>query len=115
MINRHRELRPYYVKLNLKDVSNMLLTACKEPDVAALYLQLKDLQSITVELQKDSTSLLDARILFNGIWKKFSELLHRLSLSGRTIENCTFESAFENFTPVLRHHFLHTINVLSRF
>lgn len=54
-------------------------------------LQLKDLQSVTVELQKGFTS--EARILFIENLENFPDFLNRLSSSGRIVENSAFKSA----------------------
>lgn len=64
----------------------------QKASVGALYLQLKDAQSVTVALQNDSTSLSDTRIVFNKILKNFSELLDKLSTSEKLVEENTIES-----------------------
>lgn len=85
MVERHQKLRLYYNRVNLEYVSKMLLTAREEADVGALNLQLKDLQSVTVELQNEFKSLSDCKNLFGGILKIFPEHLDRLSMSKKFV------------------------------
>ena len=58
-----------------------------------LLRRLSALNSITIEIQSDSTSLVDARYLFDGQINKYPSLKNRLSSNADIVENETFECA----------------------
>lgn len=56
-----------------------MLTTREEIEVDGFYLQLKGLNSVTVQVQSEMTSICDARVLLSSVSKNFPEPEHSLN------------------------------------
>lgn len=70
MQRRYRKIRDILPKLWHPEVKELGLTHEDEHEIDALTNRLKDLGSVTVELQTDWTYLLDAGFLLDGVLGK---------------------------------------------
>lgn len=68
MMSRYSELKDYLSNIEYAEVTELLFTDHKNEEVDALRKCLQDLNSISGELQADSTTLADGRVLLQGVW-----------------------------------------------
>lgn len=90
MLKRYVELREF---LTLLDIPDIFLSSREDAEVNSVLVTLSDLDSITKELQKESTTMCEARTLFDGVLSEFPEMENRLSATSNIIENKVFEAA----------------------
>lgn len=90
MVRRYVEILEYIRQVNHQDVKQLLLTEDENKEVSELLRRLSAMDSVTIELQSDSTTLLDARNLFVGLIQKYPRFSTRLSACFKIVENESF-------------------------
>lgn len=93
MLNRYTELREYLPMLESDEIDMLLLTASENRKLESLLNIINPLESVTKTLQEESTSIGDARALFDAVMEKFPESTRRLSSSASIVHSTFFESA----------------------
>lgn len=71
MTTRYVALKPILIEIEYTEVKGLLLTDVDDEDVDELLCRLQYLNSITVTIQEDKTTVRLARMLFAGAKKKF--------------------------------------------
>ena len=93
MVQRYVELREYLALLESDEVDALSLTPAENRRADALLLQLKPLESVNKVLQTNSTTVSDARALFDAVIQKYSDTTNRLSSSAGIVHSPDFENA----------------------
>lgn len=93
MLRRYRELKEFLPKLDDVELESILLSEEEDILVDHLCTKLRDLDSVTKELQRSNISLAEARVLFDGVIEKYPNSKRRLGPDSNIIENKRFESA----------------------
>lgn len=97
MLKQHRKITDFYEHVDLADLNNELLTNREKADLNALFHRLEDLNWFIMKLQRESTKISNARALFNGVMKSFSELSNRLSSTSTIVKNTLIEIPTKKF------------------
>lgn len=93
MIKTYIEIKDYNINFSIEKSGNLLLTDEEEIVVERLLKNLEDLNSVTVALQSDSTTLPDARAILDEIQGKFPSLESLIVPKAPIVEHPSFESA----------------------
>eukprot|EP00171_Calliarthron_tuberculosum_P004916 IDg4916t1 len=93
MLQRYIELRPFLSDIDLVSVDNKMPSARENRKIEDVLKVLGDLNSVSLCLQKESTSLADVRALFDTVIDDFPELEIRLGKNAEIVGCKEFESA----------------------
>jgi len=93
MMQRYCNIRHHLPEIDHPEVQELLLSEEENSDTDALLKRLTDLNSVTVELQSDCTTLEDCRVLFDGVLEKYPLMKDRLGDKTSMVLNPHFEEA----------------------
>ena len=96
MLRRYCQLREYPPKIDSEKVDELQPTVSENRRVDALVTRLNDLDEVTKKLQCDSTTLSDARDLFDADIDVFPETAYRLWSTSEIVHFSVLESAVVN-------------------
>ena len=80
-------------KIEDDEIEKLILTASEYRRIEKLNEKFKDLNSVTLALQKENTTVADARCLFETVLEEFPEMRKRLGNDAKIIANPNFENA----------------------
>ena len=80
LIQSYFELKEY-IDVYDEDDQDFIPSAAEDTRIRALSNTLKDFESVSKHLQKDTVQISDARALFDSLLEQFPELQHYLGLS----------------------------------
>ena len=92
-LQQHVRLRDVLPRLNSDEIALLSLTPPEDIHIDGLLLQLNPLESVNLVLLRESTSISDARTVFDAFIRKFPDTTNRLSPNAGIIHNPLFESA----------------------
>ncbi|RHY69411.1 hypothetical protein DYB34_008694 [Aphanomyces astaci] len=93
MLKRYIELKPFLLAIADDSIDVLRLNVVEDREVTALLVTLEDLNSITLALQGDESSLLEVRQIFDTVIEDYPDAVGRLGPSARVVKNPCFESA----------------------
>lgn len=93
MFKRYMQIREFLPELGSEDLDDLALSVPETRKIEQLMDRLKTVDSVTKELQAESTTLSDVRVLFDAIIDKFPSTRGRLSSNAGIVNNVDFESA----------------------
>lgn len=93
MLQQYVRMRDVLPKLKSDDIAAISLTPSENRRIDGLIQQLKPLESVTLELQRDCTTVSDARTLFDAVMHEFPDTTNRLSPSAGIVHSPVFENA----------------------
>lgn len=93
MLERYCAIKDYIPKLDLKDIEEMTITKKRNDVVDSLFERLAEMESVTKALQSDTTTLSDARALFDTVIGYFPTTEDRLKANAGIIHSINFENA----------------------
>lgn len=79
--------------LQSEDVDDMFLTAAEDRRFDSFFQELKHLESVTMAVQSESTTVHDVRVLFDAVMEKYPETTTKLSSTANIIHSPVFETA----------------------
>lgn len=82
--------------IDLPEVQKLVPTDEEDDENERLLLMLKDLESVTKELQANNIDFGNAQILFDSVLRNNPSILPRLGPRSKVIENAAFKSALCN-------------------
>ena len=92
MIERYIKLREFLPELNSTIVDSLCLSPSENRRIDNLVVQLESLNSVTKELLKDATSMIDTRALFDLVIEDFPETDNLLAPRAPIVHDPFFES-----------------------
>lgn len=92
MIQRYLEMKEHIVSIDNAELMDMLPTPSEERSIKHIFEMLSDFESVTIELQKSSTDLIDARVLFDTLISKYVETSEYLSSDAAIVHSPDFET-----------------------
>ncbi len=94
MISRYLEIKEF-IRLVAEDYSDWLLPRRKDDEaIEALHSILKDLESVTKELQKETVTLAQVRTIFDQAILEHPSTFERLQSNAKIVYSKLFESAY---------------------
>lgn len=93
MLLYFQKLLEFILQVDDDEIQELIPSAEDQVDVRYLCYKLKDLDSVTKELQSDSTTLSDAHLLFDAVIQRNRQAQSRVSSHARIVENPVFEVA----------------------
>ena len=92
ILTRYGQITQFLPRLDLPDLSDILLSDEDSAVVDHLFKKLGDLDSVTNALQENSTTLSDARALFDAVIKRHPNSKSRLDERAQILEKVNFET-----------------------
>ncbi len=92
MLRRYIRIREHLSSLDSEEIDDIALTNHDNRRVDTLMKQLEPLESVTKALQDDTTTVSDARALFDAVTEKFPGTANRLSSFADIIHNLVFDN-----------------------
>lgn len=93
MIKRYREIREWIEKIGDEEIVELLLSKKEDKEIDVIFAKLDDLQSVTIELQRDNISMAEARTVFDTAIGTYPSMNERLKFNAAIVADPTFESA----------------------
>ena len=93
MLKRYTEIRDAIPKMNTRDINALMPTPMENEELDELYAILSDLNSVQIELQRNSTTMADVRVLFDAVIEKYPQTCYRLKPDAKIVKSPEFESA----------------------
>lgn len=93
MLERYVSIAHHITSLEFQKLEDFRLTNTDLDDTKALCKTFRELESVTLALQNRSTSLAEARMLFDDVKDKHKSTPRRLGHGAKTVENPNFDSA----------------------
>lgn len=93
MLLKYVDLRPVVLNLHLKDVDELLLEKRDDRCVDDLLIKMRDLDSVTKAVQKDTASLADIREYFDETIDKYPSTAAYIAPDAQIVHHKDFESA----------------------
>lgn len=93
MLKRYLVLKEFIVQLDDAEIIDLLPDGEEHARIETICNKMSDLDSITLQLQDDHTTISDARDMFDAIMHRHGCTKHRLAQNAPIVENVTFESA----------------------
>lgn len=92
MLSRYVRLREFLPNLNCYEIDELSLSVAENRRVDMLLVQLEPLDEVTKLLQSESTTVSDARALFDAVIQKYPDTTSRLASSAKIVHCPNFES-----------------------
>ena len=93
IISRYVRLREFLVDLGSSDTDDLCLNSSENRRVDSLPVRLKDLESVSKSLQKESATIAEVRVLFDAVMDQYPETASKLSPSAAIVHSPYLESA----------------------
>jgi hypothetical protein len=93
MLERYDKIKVFLQELNLNEVSDLLPNNREDREIEDLLTRLKNLDSVTLALQKENTSMADVRGLFDVVIEEYPESACRIGANADIVETPVFEAA----------------------
>lgn len=91
MLKRYNELNEFLPLLELEKIDLCTQTASENRHIDNLLMLLGELQSVSLELQKEKTTIAEFRALFDETVEEFPTLINRLGSAANIIQCKDFE------------------------
>jgi hypothetical protein len=92
MLNRYTQIRDFLPLLEIDELDEKLLNNRQNRDVDSLIEELNDLNSVTLELQRDDITISEVRGIFDYVLEKYPMLYDKLSPCADIILDKHFET-----------------------
>jgi hypothetical protein len=93
MISRYTQIRNVLPLLELDEIDEKMLNSRENNVVDTILKELEDFDSITKELQKETTTMADMRVLFDAIAEDYAIVKEKLAADAPIVSDKFFESA----------------------
>ncbi|RHY87092.1 hypothetical protein DYB37_010240 [Aphanomyces astaci] len=91
MLKRYNEIKSFLIDINDNNIDVLRLNVVEDREVTTLLTKLEDLNAITLALQSEDCSLLDARQIFDTVIEDYPDAAARLDRSTAIVKNPAFE------------------------
>ncbi|RQM28425.1 hypothetical protein B5M09_005167 [Aphanomyces astaci] len=91
MLKRYNEIKSFLIDINDNNIDVLRLNVVEDREVTALLTKLEDLNAITLALQSEDCSFLDARQIFDTVIEDYPDAAARLGRSAAIVKNPAFE------------------------
>ena len=78
MLERYREIRTFISDIDIEGIDDLIPNYKENRLIGSLFIHLKDLNSVTLELQMDNITVVEVRKLFDTMIADYSEFETRL-------------------------------------
>lgn len=93
MLKRYIDLRPFLAEMEMPSIDELVPSATAHRDIEELSSTLEDLRSISLQTQKEGTTLADVRVFFDTTIDEHPSLRGRLGAHADIVSSKEFESA----------------------
>lgn len=93
MLKRYIEIKEYLPQLELPEIDELLLSDQDDLTIERLCQKFANLDSVTIALQDNSTTISKARCLFDSVIEDYPRLASRLATDAQIVDNDHFENA----------------------
>ena len=92
MLSRYVQLSSVIPKIQVKGIVDLIPTLREDLVIKRMVEDMRELDSVTKALQRESLTLSDVRLLFDAILEKYPKEGSRLKSDAATVQNLDFES-----------------------
>ena len=87
MLKRYLKINAFISQLKSKELVNSVLILPELREVENLSSRLSELDTVTRELQRESTTISDVQVIFDAVIDTFTETCERLSVNASVVRD----------------------------